>query len=84
METRQLPTQMGFSRTAGLRDERDLSIAVRLGCGAVAGTLGQVGAACRGLRKELTGIPCLLLHSMIPRPCALALTAAADLSFSRK
>ena len=30
---------------AGLRDERDLSIAVRLGCGAVAGTLGQVRPA---------------------------------------
>ena len=27
---------------AGLRDERDLSIAVRLGCGALAGTMGQV------------------------------------------
>ena len=27
---------------SGLRDERDLSIAVRLGCGALAGTMGQV------------------------------------------
>ena len=27
--------------TAGLRDERDLSIATRLGCGALAGTMGQ-------------------------------------------
>lgn len=29
----------------GLRDERDLSIAVRLGCGALAGTLGQARRA---------------------------------------
>lgn len=28
-------------KTWGLRDERDLSIAVRLGCGALAGTMGQ-------------------------------------------
>lgn len=47
---------------AGLRDERDLSIAVRLGCGAVAGTMGQVGWAGGQSPSHYPGAPCQPSH----------------------
>lgn len=31
-------------RTAGMKDERDLSVVARLGCGALAGSIGQTVA----------------------------------------
>jgi len=58
----QLTVHLHPPLVSGLRDERDLSIAVRLGCGALAGTMGQVGGQAGGRDPVGAAARCGVVH----------------------